>query len=193
MGCRHASAGLVVLALAGGGCSLVAPAEEPPAGAEVAIRPGHKPAPPKPAAPTKARERKPMPTALETAKPAEPEFSKPAEPEPSKPAEPGGAKPAEPAPETVQARAPAPPPRLAGIDQDEARRLFGPPAFVTERPPAVIWSYDGPACRLDLTFYMDIAGQRFRSLFHEARATTATGPSGDACVAALRKQDGAAP
>jgi hypothetical protein len=79
-----------------------------------------------------------------------------------------------------------PPLRLIGLDETETRRLVGAPAEVVERAPAVVWAYESAGCRLELSFYMDMASQALRVLTTEAKPKGEPGLTGDACVGSVR-------
>ena len=86
----------------------------------------------------------------------------------------------------VVAPPPAQPLRLIGLDEAETRRLVGAPAEVVERAPAVVWAYESAGCRLELSFYMDLASQALRVLTTEAKPKGEPGLTGDACVGSVR-------
>ena len=120
------------------------------------LRPPHKPPPPRPPAP-------------ESAALIKHPGHKP--PEPSVPA---------------PAARPAGVAGLAGHTEDEVRLALGAPAAVVERPPAVVWTYESAGCRLDVSFFMDVASETFRVLATEATPKGKDGLAGDDCVGALR-------
>ena len=105
-----------------------------------------------------------------------------------KPADHAAPKTAPPAPLSVAVVPPRvePPLRLTGLDQDEARRLIGAPTAVTERSPAVVWVYESAGCRLELSFYMDMASRSLRVLTTETQPKGEPGLTGDACVGSVR-------
>jgi hypothetical protein len=155
---------LVVLVFGVGGCT-TRPPEPPDATAE--FIPRHKPPPPKQTVVRKPADRV---TPKEETPPA-------------------------PLPATVSvADVPlvaAPPPaqgpfHLIGLDEAETRRLVGAPAEVVERAPAVVWAYESAGCRLELSFYMDMASQALRVLTTEAKPKGEPGLTGDACVGSVR-------
>jgi hypothetical protein len=55
-----------------------------------------------------------------------------------------------------------------------------------ERAPAVVWAYESAGCRLELSFYMDMASQSLRVLTTEAKPKGEPGLTGDACVGSVR-------
>lgn len=85
-------------------------------------------------------------------------------------------------PRTPAATSPA---RLVGRDEAGIRALFGAPAGRTERPPARIWTYEGTGCRLELSFYMDVASRTFRVLTYDITPMGPTPSEGEHCLASL--------
>lgn len=154
---------LVVLVFVVAGCTTGSP-EQPDKTAE--ITPRHKPPPPK------------RPVAHKPADPATPNRETPSAPLPTAVSV-GDAPP-------LAAPPPAQPLRLIGLDETEVRRLVGAPTEVTERSPAVVWAYESVGCRLELSFYMDLASQALRVLTTEAKPKGESGLTGDACVGAVR-------
>jgi len=49
-----------------------------------------------------------------------------------------------------------------------------------------VWVYESAGCRLELSFYMDLASEAFRVLSTEATPKGKDGLAGDACVGAVR-------
>lgn len=78
-----------------------------------------------------------------------------------------------------------PPESLKGLDEAAARRLLGAPAQQTGRPPARLWRYETPGCRLTLAFYPDVASQSWRVLSYETTPQGAAPLAGAACVGRL--------
>lgn len=76
--------------------------------------------------------------------------------------------------------------RLTGLGEDEVRRLLGAPTEVKDQPPAVVWAYDSVECRLELSFYMDVASEAFKVLTSQTTPKGRDGPAGDACARLFR-------
>jgi hypothetical protein len=98
------------------------------------------------------------------------------------------------------APAPAPPPAvkprpapavtpesLKGLDESAASALLGPPARRDERPPARIWTYVSPRCRVELAFYPDVAARSFRVLSHELTPVGKQPATGADCLSGLKE------
>lgn len=62
------------------------------------------------------------------------------------------------------------PNKLVGLDEREVIRLLGQPERVRSKPPATVWSYTVDKCTLDVSFYLDLASERFRVLAYEVNS-----------------------
>jgi hypothetical protein len=166
MPCFRSAATALTLAAGLGGCALVDALNPPPppkpapaATTQFEIRPAE------PEAPQAAAEGTPL---LPRPKPAPPRRSDPV---------PQGARqeqlPASPAPPATATPLPGPPPKLVGLSQPETLALLGPPGTETAAGPARIWQYQGPGCKLEIEFFLDVSRNAFYAL-----NTTAAGPDG---------------
>lgn len=100
----------------------------------------------------------------------------------------GGAQ-ATPAEGQTQTQAPAEamnPEKLKGLDETQTLVLLGEPAGRAERPPARVWTYENPSCRLELAFYLDVSGRGFRVLSYDLKPRGKEPASGGACIEKLR-------
>lgn len=61
------------------------------------------------------------------------------------------------------------PQRLIGMDLLQTANLLGQPASQEEKPPALVWRYNGKNCELSIFFYADINTRVFQALTYEIR------------------------
>ena len=78
--------------------------------------------------------------------------------------------------------------RLEGITPQQAEQLLGPPDGRGEEPPATVWTYVQPPCRLDLFFYFDLESQQQRALTFDLMPGTDAQGAYDFCLIALARR-----
>lgn len=59
-------------------------------------------------------------------------------------------------------------PELVGLTDSEVRAELGAPIRISERPPALVWHYEFPGCRLQLFLFADVASGASKALTFEA-------------------------
>lgn len=64
--------------------------------------------------------------------------------------------------------------------------MLGEPTKRAERPPARLWTYDIPSCRLELAFYLDVSGSGFRVLSYNLKPQGKDPAAGSACLEKIR-------
>ena len=87
---------------------------------------------------------------------------------------------ARPAPRPAKPVVPAPVVSLAGLSEDDVRRIMGEPQSRTERSGRRIWTYRGVGCHVEVTFFRDVTRGAYAALSH--RVVQANGAADDVCL-----------
>jgi hypothetical protein len=82
-----------------------------------------------------------------------------------------------------EARAPV---NLVGLDEQELRRLLGPPAAEENRPPGKLWRYHKGKCTLNVSLYPDVQTRKFGTLTYEVKSDDNTDEGKRVCLAELQ-------
>lgn len=94
-------------------------------------------------------------------------------------------------PRFVRPVMPAPVVSIAGLGEDDVRRVMGEPQEKLERDGRKVWTYRGAGCRVEVTFFRDVTSGDYAALAHKVVRTNA-GNSVDegvdgACVQDVRR------
>lgn len=77
---------------------------------------------------------------------------------------------------------PAPVISIAGLNEDEVRKVMGEPSERTERDGRKIWNYRGVGCRVEVTFFRDVTRGTYAALAHRiVRTGVADGDASVSC------------
>jgi hypothetical protein len=79
-----------------------------------------------------------------------------------------------------------PPVNLVGLDEQELRKLLGPPAAEEDRPPGKLWRYRKGKCTLNLSLYPDVQTRKFGTLTYEVKSDDDTDEGKRTCLAELQ-------
>jgi hypothetical protein len=78
------------------------------------------------------------------------------------------------------------PVNLIGLDEQQLRRLLGPPAAEEDHPPGKVWRYRKGGCSLNLSLYPDVQTRKFGTLTYEVRSDDNTDEGKRACLADIQ-------
>lgn len=76
---------------------------------------------------------------------------------------------------------------LVGMEESAAVALLGAPSATESRPPADVWRYASPRCKLELVFYMEMRTGRMRSLHYAFKGEAETPEQREACLTAIQE------
>jgi hypothetical protein len=74
---------------------------------------------------------------------------------------------------------------IAGLGEDEVRRVMGEPQESSERDGRKTWIYRGAGCRVEVTFFRDVTRGTYSALAHKVVRTDGA-DTGRACVRGVR-------
>lgn len=75
---------------------------------------------------------------------------------------------------------------IAGLREDDVRRVMGEPQETSDRDGRKIWIYRGAGCRVEVTFFRDVTRDTYAALAHKVVRTDGGEEIGAACLRGVR-------